>query len=299
MTADLAKIRRRHQPPRPACDWRTIALPESPLRRSQRGNLLRPRIRRFSSPPSSSRKSAGHGITRKHRSTPAPISSPASRACAPPSPRCAKRVLDVDVLMVLAALGAALIGAPFEGALAALPLQFLQCPPAPRHGPHPEGHRVPAHAAPHRGPRETRRQDRTRRRRGHRKSARSSSSAPASRFLWTACSSEGSTNVDESSLTGESMPVSKSLGSQLFAGTLNQSGGIELTRHQARRGFHPRPHGETRRRGTGGKIQDPAIPRNAPSNTTPWESSAFTIGVFLVPWLFRGETFATTRSIGP
>jgi Cd2+/Zn2+-exporting ATPase len=41
--------------------------------------------------------------------------------------------------------------------------------------------------------------------------------------------SEGSTNVDESSLTGESMPVSKSLGSSLFAGTLNQSGGIELT----------------------------------------------------------------------
>jgi Cd2+/Zn2+-exporting ATPase len=40
--------------------------------------------------------------------------------------------------------------------------------------------------------------------------------------------SEGSTNVDESSLTGESMPVSKTLGSNLFAGTLNQSGGIEL-----------------------------------------------------------------------
>jgi Cd2+/Zn2+-exporting ATPase len=40
--------------------------------------------------------------------------------------------------------------------------------------------------------------------------------------------SEGSTHVNESSLTGESMPVSKTVGSLLFAGTLNQSGGIEL-----------------------------------------------------------------------
>jgi len=39
---------------------------------------------------------------------------------------------------------------------------------------------------------------------------------------------EGSSSVDESSLTGESMPVAKTVGAQLFAGTLNQSGGLEI-----------------------------------------------------------------------
>ena len=34
--------------------------------------------------------------------------------------------------------------------------------------------------------------------------------------------------MDESSLTGESLPVPKEVGSKLFAGTLNQSGGLEL-----------------------------------------------------------------------
>ncbi len=35
---------------------------------------------------------------------------------------------------------------------------------------------------------------------------------------------EGASSVDESSLTGESMPVSKVTGNSVFAGTLNQSG---------------------------------------------------------------------------
>ena len=37
---------------------------------------------------------------------------------------------------------------------------------------------------------------------------------------------EGATAVDESMLTGESMPVEKSVGAELFAGTLNQSGRV-------------------------------------------------------------------------
>jgi len=40
--------------------------------------------------------------------------------------------------------------------------------------------------------------------------------------------SEGTTNIDESSLTGESMPVSKRLGDPIFAGTINQTGSIEF-----------------------------------------------------------------------
>ena len=104
--------------------------------------------------------------------------------------------------------------------------------------------------------------------------------------------SEGSTNVDESSLTGESMPVSKSLGSTLFAGTINQSGGVELT--------------VTKR------SEDSALARMVKlvaeaqaekSGTQRFLEKAeqyyamgvigFTILVFLVPFLFQAESFGT------
>ncbi len=39
---------------------------------------------------------------------------------------------------------------------------------------------------------------------------------------------EGQSSLDESSLTGESLPVSKGLGDPVFAGTINQSGSIEF-----------------------------------------------------------------------
>ena len=39
---------------------------------------------------------------------------------------------------------------------------------------------------------------------------------------------EGSSAIDQASLTGESMPVSKSVGDPVFAGTINQTGGLEI-----------------------------------------------------------------------
>jgi Cd2+/Zn2+-exporting ATPase len=39
---------------------------------------------------------------------------------------------------------------------------------------------------------------------------------------------EGTSSVDQSSLTGESMPVSKKVGDPVFAGTINQTGGLEV-----------------------------------------------------------------------
>lgn len=136
-------------------------------------------------------------------------------------------VLDVDVLMVLAALGAAIIGAPFEGALLLFLFSFSNV--------------LQRHAM-----------DRTQRAIESLLTLRPSQALvkrdyktlmvpveelelgeivivrPGEQIPVDGVLSEGSTHVDESSLTGESMPVSKAPGSSLFAGTLNQSGGIEL-----------------------------------------------------------------------
>ena len=137
-------------------------------------------------------------------------------------------VLDVDVLMVLAALGAALIGAPFEGALLLFLFSFSNV--------------LQRHAM-----------ERTQRAIESLLSLRPSEASvkraggtikvpvedleigeivivrPGEQIPVDGVISEGSTHVDESSLTGESMPVSKALGSTLFAGTINQSGGVEIT----------------------------------------------------------------------
>ncbi|MEO5913258.1 MAG: heavy metal translocating P-type ATPase [Luteolibacter sp.] len=139
-----------------------------------------------------------------------------------------ERVLDVDVLMVLAALGAAIIGAPFEGALLLFLFSFSNV--LQRHAMERTQKAIeslltlrPSEAL-------------VKRDGGTEKVPVESLEIgdivivrPGEQIPVDGVISEGSTNVDESSLTGESMPVSKALGSTLFAGTLNQSGGIELT----------------------------------------------------------------------
>ncbi|MGA0844938.1 MAG: heavy metal translocating P-type ATPase [Luteolibacter sp.] len=136
-------------------------------------------------------------------------------------------VLDVDVLMVLAAIGAACIGAPFEGALLLSLFSFSNVL-------------------------QGRAMDRTQRaieslltlrpecanvRRNGKIIAIPVEDVelgdtvmvrPGEQIALDGILTEGTTQVDESSLTGESMPVAKQVGSQLFAGTINQSGGIEL-----------------------------------------------------------------------
>lgn len=201
-----------------------------------------------------------------------------------------EKVLDVDVLMVLAALGAALIGQPFEGALLLFLFSFSNV--LQRHAMDRTQRAIEALL--------TLRPNEALVRRGAETIKVPVEEIdidevvivrPGEQIAVDGILLEGSTNVDESSLTGESMPVSKSVGSQLFAGTINQSGGIELK-------VTKRSEDSTLAR----MVKLVAEAQAEKSKTQRFLERAeqyyamgvivFTIAVFLVPWLFQGENFA-------
>lgn len=135
--------------------------------------------------------------------------------------------IDVDLLMVLAALGAAVVNAPFEGAM----LLFLFS----------LSNVLQAYAI-----------DRTRKAikslmklRPEKALARRDGGTvllpvaelvvgdvlvvrPGESIALDSVIIEGSSAVDQASLTGESIPVSKQVGDPVFAGTINQTGGLEV-----------------------------------------------------------------------
>ena len=135
--------------------------------------------------------------------------------------------IDVDLLMVLAALGAAVVNAPFEGVM----LLFLFS----------LSNVLQSYAI-----------DRTRkaikslmklrpdkallRRDGGTKLVPVGELAvgdvlvvrPGESIALDSVIIEGTSAIDQSSLTGESMPVSKKVGDPVFAGTINQTGGLEV-----------------------------------------------------------------------
>lgn len=200
-----------------------------------------------------------------------------------------ERTLDIDVLMVLAAIGAALVGAPFEGALLLFLFSFSNV--------------LQRHAL-----------DRTRRaieslltlrpeKALRKKNGTTELVAiedlevgdlvivrPGEHVPVDGTVAEGSSHIDESSLTGESMPVSKGLGEGVFAGTLNQSGALEIA--------------------VGKKAEDSTLARMVKlvaeaqaekSRTQRFLEKAeqryaagvilFTILVLCIPWLLWGEDF--------
>lgn len=202
-----------------------------------------------------------------------------------------ERVLDVDVLMVLAALGAAIVGAPFEGALLLFLFSFsnvLQRYAMQR------THRAiesllklrPDTALVKRDGAviEVRVEDLQI---GETVVVKPGGQIPVDGEL-----SEGETHVDESSLTGESMPVTKHAGSKLFAGTINQSGGIELTVLKRSDDSALARMVKLVAEAQAEKSQAQRFLEKAEQ----WYAMGvilFTIGVFLVPWALWGETFGT------
>jgi Cd2+/Zn2+-exporting ATPase len=135
--------------------------------------------------------------------------------------------VDVDLLMILAALGAAYIGNPFEGALLLFLFSLsnvLQAFALRRT-------RRAIRAVMKLRPKEalTRRGDVLvllpieELQVGDRVVVRPGESIPLDGVV-----AEGESSIDESSITGESMPVTRSIGEDVFAGTMNQTGGLEI-----------------------------------------------------------------------
>ncbi|MEO8616907.1 MAG: cation-translocating P-type ATPase [Luteolibacter sp.] len=200
-----------------------------------------------------------------------------------------EKVLDVDVLMVLAALGAAVIGAPFEGALLLFLFSFSNV--LQRHAMERTQKAIESLLTLRPSEALVKRADGTVKvavedlEVGEIVIVRPGEQIPVDGVI-----SEGSTNVDESSLTGESMPVSKSLGSTLFAGTLNQSGGVELR-------VTKRSEDSALSRMVKLVAEAQAEKSNAQRFLETAEQYyamgviALTIIVFLIPFIFMGETF--------
>jgi len=139
-----------------------------------------------------------------------------------------EKTLDIDVLMVLAALGAAAVGAPFEGALLLFLFSFSNV--LQRHALERTQRAIESLL--------TLRPEKALRKRGTDSEMVPIEDLalgdivivrPGELIPVDGTVVEGSSNIDESSLTGESIPVAKSSGAGVFAGTLNQSGAIEVS----------------------------------------------------------------------
>jgi len=200
-----------------------------------------------------------------------------------------ERTLDVDLLMVLAALGAAIVGAPFEGALLLFLFSFSNV--LQRHAlertqqaieslltlrPETALRKTPGGAEP---------------------VAVEALAAgdvvivrPGELLPVDGVVTEGSSHLDESSLTGESMPVSKGIGAEVFAGTLNQSGALEI---RVTRKVEDSTLAKMVRLVAEAQAEKSSTQRFLERAEQHYAAGviAFTALVFLVPWLFGGEKF--------
>ena len=137
------------------------------------------------------------------------------------------RAIDIDLLMILAALGAAIVGEPFEGAMLLFLFSLsntLQdfALDRTRNAIRALMKLRPTQAEVYRGDRlvtlpieQVRVGDRMRVR-------------PGDRIPLDGVVRSGSGSVDQASLTGESLPVYKQKGDPCFAGTINQDGSLEI-----------------------------------------------------------------------
>jgi Cd2+/Zn2+-exporting ATPase len=134
---------------------------------------------------------------------------------------------DTDLLMVMAALGAAFLGEFAEGALLLFPVQPRTRAGRTRPRSRPRAVRALADLAPKTASSAAMEKSRNCPL-NLCNSKMSSSSALVCASLWTVSSSNGNSGVDQASVTGESLPVDKVPGDQVFASTVNGEGALEV-----------------------------------------------------------------------
>jgi Cd2+/Zn2+-exporting ATPase len=135
--------------------------------------------------------------------------------------------IDVDLLMVLAALGAVVVGAPFEGAMLLFLFSLSNVLQAYALGRTRNAIRALMKLRPQQALVKTEsgtalvpiEQLSV----GNRILVRPGERVPLDGMVM-----EGESSLDQSTLTGESMPVHKRIGDAVFAGTINQSGSLEV-----------------------------------------------------------------------
>ncbi len=138
-----------------------------------------------------------------------------------------RRVVDVDLLMILAALGAAYVGAPFEGAMLLFLFSFSEVLQTFAIGRTRNAIKALAQMRPQSA--HVLRGDRivetpiAQIELGARLLIR-----PGDRIPLDGRVVSGESTLDQSSVTGESMPVSKAVGDSVFAGTMNQNGSLTV-----------------------------------------------------------------------
>ncbi len=137
------------------------------------------------------------------------------------------RTIDVDLVMVLAALGAAYVGQPFEGAMLLFLFSLSNVLQSYAMGRTRSAIRSMMELRP----------SQAMVRRGNRTIALPIELIhvgdrilvkPGERIALDGVVVEGGSTVNQASITGESMPVSKEEGDKVFAGTINQNGHLEI-----------------------------------------------------------------------
>ncbi len=200
--------------------------------------------------------------------------------------------IEVDLLMILAALGAAVVDAPFEGAMLLFLFSLSNVLQGYAIGRTRDAIRAlmqlrPGEALTRRDGAQPRLLPIDQLAVGDHVIVRPGERVPLDGIVL-----EGETTADEASLTGESMPVAKHIGDTMFAGTINQSGSVEIS--------------VTRLAGDSTiarliKLVEEAQSEKAP--TQRWLDKAeryyaagvivFTMLLIFVPWLVFGEPFGT------
>lgn len=137
------------------------------------------------------------------------------------------RNIEVDLLMILAALGAAAVGSPFEGALLLFLFSLSNVLQDYAIGRSRDAIRALMKLRPSMALIKT----------GIGQAMMALEDVkvadvmvirPGDRIPLDGTVREGTSSIDESTITGESLPVDKGLGDQVFAGTINQTGALEV-----------------------------------------------------------------------